>query len=219
MYLTRLTLLDHPDLKAIVQQLGDAYREHQMLWRLFDPAPDTKRDFLYRRDVHLGRPRYFILSRRPPVNPLGLWHIDPPKPFEPKLQAGQKLAFLLRANPVVRRDRERHDIVMDKKKRIGWKSLPPEERPPLPELIHRAGLDWLSGQGKRHGFNIDHGAVRVDGYCQHHTRRGGHAIHFSTLDFTGLLTVTDPELFRKALFQGIGPAKAFGCGLLLVRKV
>ncbi|BCX89977.1 CRISPR system Cascade subunit CasE [Methylomarinovum tepidoasis] len=219
MYLTRLTLLDHPDLRAIVQQLGDAYREHQMLWRLFDPAPDARRDFLYRRDVHLGRPRYFILSRRPPVNPLGLWRIDPPKPFAPTLQAGQKLAFLLRANPVVRRGRERHDIVMDQKKRTGWKTLPPDERPPLPELIQQAGLEWLSGQGERHGFHTDSRTVRMDGYRQHRTRRAGRAIHFSTLDFTGLMTVTDPELFRKALFQGIGPAKAFGCGLLLVRRV
>ncbi|MEA2080768.1 MAG: type I-E CRISPR-associated protein Cas6/Cse3/CasE [Pseudomonadota bacterium] len=46
---------------------------------------------------------------------------------------------------------------------------------------------------------------------------GGKEINFSTLDYSGLLTVTDPELFKAALFQGIGPAKAFGCGLLLVR--
>ncbi|BCX83025.1 CRISPR system Cascade subunit CasE [Methylomarinovum caldicuralii] len=219
MYLTRLTLLDHPDLRAIVQQLGDAYREHQMLWRLFDPAPDAGRDFLYRRDVHLGRPRYFILSRRPPVNPLGLWRIDPPKPFAPKLQAGQKLAFLLRANPVVRRSRERHDVVMDCKKRIGWSSMPAEQRPALPKLIRVSGLRWLQRQARDHGFRFRPAQVRVDGYRQHRTRRGSRAIHFSTLDFTGILSVTDPELFRKALLQGIGPAKAFGCGLLLVRRL
>ncbi len=219
MYLTRLTLLEHPDTGAIVRRLGDAYREHQMLWQLFDPDPDAERDFLYRRDVHRGRPRYFLLSRRPPVNPLGLWHIDPPKRLEPRLQPRQRLAFSLRANPVVRRGRERHDVVMERKRRMNWKALPASERPPLMTLAHDAGVDWLRRQGERHGFRFDPEAVRVDGYRQHHCRRGGRTIRFSTLDFTGLLTVTEPDAFVQALYQGIGPAKAFGCGLMLVRRV
>lgn len=219
MYLTRLTLLDHPEPSAIVKRLGDAYREHQMLWQLFDPAPDASRDFLYRRDTHRGRPRYFLLSRRPPVNPLGLWRIDPPKPFEPKLRPGQRLAFMLRVNPVITRDGKRHDVVMDHKRRTGWKTLPPERRPPLAVLIREAGIDWLRGRASRCGFDFEEGTVRVEGYRQHHPRRGGTPIRFSTLDFTGLLTVTDPEAFTKALHDGIGPAKAFGCGLLLVRKI
>lgn len=219
MYLTRLTLLDHPKLNAIVSQLGDAYHEHKMIWRLFDNHPEDKRDFLYRRDVHLGRPRYFVLSKRPPVNSLGVWRIDPPKRFEPKLQVRQRLAFMIRANPVVRRENERHDVVMDRKRQIGWKNLPPVNRPPLPELIREAGLEWLCSQGERHGFIPKKDAVQVDGYRQHRTRRENRIIHFSTLDFTGLLTVTNPELFLNAIKRGLGPAKAFGCGLMLIRKV
>ena len=34
-----------------------------------------------------------------------------------------------------------------------------------------------------------------------------------------VLTVSDPLAFAVALAGGIGPAKAFGCGLLLVRRV
>jgi CRISPR system Cascade subunit CasE len=34
------------------------------------------------------------------------------------------------------------------------------------------------------------------------------------------MVVTDAGAFcQKALFQGIGPAKSFGCGLLLVRRL
>ncbi|WP_407081634.1 type I-E CRISPR-associated protein Cas6/Cse3/CasE [Methylomonas montana] len=33
------------------------------------------------------------------------------------------------------------------------------------------------------------------------------------------MQITDPEKFRQALFQGIGRSKAFGCGLLMVRRV
>ena len=48
---------------------------------------------------------------------------------------------------------------------------------------------------------------------------GVHRSVSSTLDFSGLLTVTAPEKFLSALYGGIGPAKGFGCGLLLVKRV
>ncbi|MGC5410083.1 type I-E CRISPR-associated protein Cas6/Cse3/CasE, partial [Streptomyces sp. DT225] len=35
-----------------------------------------------------------------------------------------------------------------------------------------------------------------------------------TVTFDGHLEVTDPAVFRRALMQGIGKAKAYGCGLL-----
>ncbi len=218
MYLSRLTLTEHPDLGTIVQRLGDAYREHQMLWELFEPDADAARDFLYRREIRQGRPRYFLLSRRPPVNTLGLWHIDPPKPFAPRLKPGQRLLFSLRVNPVVTRNGRRHDIVMDRKHRMGWKNMPPADRPPLQQVIQEAGSDWLRQRAARHGFEIDPGLLRVEGYQQHQTRRGKRLIRFSTLDFTGLLRVTDPEAFGQTLETGIGPAKAFGCGLMLIRR-
>ena len=50
-------------------------------------------------------------------------------------------------------------------------------------------------------------------------RRGCVPICFSTLDFSGLLTVADPEKFLSTLYGGIGPAKGFGCGLLLIKRV
>jgi len=217
MYLTRLTLLDHPDLDTILHRLGDAYHEHQTLWNIFDPDPKGKRDFLYRREMYRGKPRYFILSRRLPVNPLGLWRIDPPKPFMPRLRRGQQLAFSLRVNPVINRKGKRHDVVMDRKREIGWKAVPPAERPSLVTIIQEAGIAWLQKRAETAGFQIVAKAVQVEGYRQHRTWRGGREIRFSTLDFAGLLTVTEPATFLDKLCQGIGPAKAFGCGLMMVR--
>ncbi|MBE0437199.1 MAG: type I-E CRISPR-associated protein Cas6/Cse3/CasE, partial [Methylomicrobium sp.] len=62
--------------------------------------------------------------------------------------------------------------------------------------------------------------IRVDGYRQHRflKRKGNKQVSLSTLEFNGLLTVTDPNLFIKTLYTGIGPAKGFGCGLMLVRR-
>lgn len=67
--------------------------------------------------------------------------------------------------------------------------------------------------------------LRVDGhasYCLKGRRdalgrcRG---ISLSTLDFEGEIKITKPEVFLSALLGGVGPAKAFGCGLLLARRL
>ncbi|MCI0421919.1 MAG: type I-E CRISPR-associated protein Cas6/Cse3/CasE [Acidobacteria bacterium] len=50
-------------------------------------------------------------------------------------------------------------------------------------------------------------------------QRHGKKIELSTLDFEGVLLVTEPDRFLRALLSGIGPAKAFGCGLMLVRRI
>ena len=42
---------------------------------------------------------------------------------------------------------------------------------------------------------------------------------FSTLDFEGLLTVSDPGTFLSSIVRGFGAAKAYGCGLMLIRRV
>lgn len=39
------------------------------------------------------------------------------------------------------------------------------------------------------------------------------------VDFAGELSVLDAGKFARALVTGIGHAKAFGCGLLLVRRL
>jgi CRISPR system Cascade subunit CasE len=226
MYLSRITLSDRPDLQQLARYAtADAYGEHQMLWRLFEPHPEAQRDFLYRRVLSHGRPRYFLLSHRAPVADLGLWHIDPPKPFAPRLNIGARLAFMLRANPVVTRKDEggrphRHDVVMDLKNQVGYRKKAPHEREPLAILAQQAGTAWLATRAERHGFSVRPGQVHIEGYQQREVRKrtGEHSIRYSTLDFEGLLTVTDPEVFTRTLCQGLGHAKAFGCGMMLVRR-
>jgi len=40
----------------------------------------------------------------------------------------------------------------------------------------------------------------------------------AVIDFEGFLTVTDPNLFVASLVCGIGRAKAYGCGLMLIAR-
>ncbi len=198
----------------------DGYRLHQALWQLFQAPPGTPRDFLYRRLETAQWPSFYIISARQPVDTRGLWQIQS-KTYMPQLAAGQRLAFALCANPVVTKlsphgKPVRHDVVMNAKKQC----QNPEATPiAMGSLIAQEGRAWLQARAERCGFRLEH--VRVDGYRQHqlYKARGRKRIQFSTLDFDGLLTVVDAERFCHTLFTGLGQAKGFGCGLLLVRRV
>ena len=57
----------------------------------------------------------------------------------------------------------------------------------------------------------------MDDYQQRSGQKG--QMRFSTVDFSGELSVVGPAAFGEALRDGIGHAKAFGRGLLLVRRL
>ncbi|MCU7816057.1 MAG: type I-E CRISPR-associated protein Cas6/Cse3/CasE [Candidatus Thiodiazotropha sp. (ex Rostrolucina anterorostrata)] len=201
----------------------DDYRHHQFVWQMFGGT--EKRDFIYRREDNDNWPSYFVVSVREPLDREEIWKIET-KSYAPKLSNGMGLAFSLRVNPVVTRKdeagkRKRHDVVMDQKKRIGFKKMSMSERPALPAIMREAGLVWLSGRAEKNGFSFERGLVQIDSYSQHlSVKRGGaKPIRFSTLDISGVLTVTESSLFQRALFNGIGPAKGLGCGLLMVRRI
>ena len=202
---------------------ADDYHHHQFVWQLFKGVEE--RDFLYRREDAGNWPRYYTVSAREPVDSDGLWSIES-KPYAPKIDEELRLVFSIRVNPVVTRKNEsgkrmRHDVVMDRKRQLGFKSLPPAERPALQEIIRDAGLAWFGQRAAKHGFSFEEGLVTVDSYEQHKStkRNGNKPISFSTLDFGGMLTVTDKQAFEEALFSGIGPSKGMGCGMLMVRRV
>lgn len=227
MYFSRITfnpLVDHRHLAETLCR--DTYREHQALWQLFDSDPDASRDFLYRQVFEQGRIKYYVLSQRKPVDKSGMWLVDLPKLYEPNLSEGQSLAFMLRANPIITvttpdGKKQRHDVVMHEQKRIGYKHMSKNGRPLLQQLIQDSCIKWLDARTASHGFTFEPGAVTADGYQQHESvaKNKKKSIRYSTVDFQGTLTVTDAELFRKTLLDGIGKSKAFGCGLMLVRRI
>ena len=47
---------------------------------------------------------------------------------------------------------------------------------------------------------------------------GARAIKLGLLDLSGTLRVSDPATFAARLGQGFGRARAFGCGLMLIRR-
>ena len=222
MFFSKIVLRQDSEATArlALQVCRDGYRLHQTLWELFSEGIDERRrDFLYRRLEQQDWPCFYTVSAQPPVDKLGLWDCGQPKPYSPSLSNGERLAFSLCANPVITRRNERskpvrHDVVMHAKKQ-----LEDSDSTTLAELIQQTGQEWLQTRAEKHGFRLEQ--VRVDGYRQHRLwkGRGIAPIRFSTLEFNGLLTVLDSGQFVNTLYHGIGPAKGFGCGLLLVRRV
>ena len=145
---------------------------HHLVWSLFADDPNRGRDFLW-REMETGV--FLILSARQPEDRHDLFEIAEPKPFAPALEAGDRLAFSLRANPVIRRrdpSRSRsvkHDVVMDA---LRSRSNGDRAAHRL-DAVREEGLAWLERQGVRAGFAVRANGVRVDGYVQHRISRKG----------------------------------------------
>ncbi|MFQ5433141.1 MAG: type I-E CRISPR-associated protein Cas6/Cse3/CasE [Nitrospinota bacterium] len=201
---------------------GGDYEYHKYLWKLFGKTKDQNRNFIYRRQRVNGWPLFYAVSENVPEDSDGLWEIDFKK-YTPKLNDGMRLSFSLTANPVRTekigdtKKRKRHDVVMDAKHKLKEQGVKKEDFPSMLELMQKTGYEWLNSRAEKNGFSLDERQVRVDGYDQKRFYKKTGEVRYSTLDFEGLLTVIDPGLFLRTLYHGIGPAKSFGCGLMLVR--
>lgn len=199
---------------------------HRVLWLLFQDIPDAERDFLWRDE---GDGRFMLLSRRQPADPKGLFEVQT-KPFAPELEAGDRLAFVLRANPVLRLDQQETRTtgkgrVTPKRKKVdvvmhALHAVPVGERAARRDSVaSQATSQWLAAQGAQAGF-APVAPLVTDGYTQIGIeRRRGHAAGFSAIDIAGQIEVTDPPAFLDKLSRGFGSAKAFGCGLMLIRRL
>jgi CRISPR system Cascade subunit CasE len=221
LYFSRLTLNPAPSARALIQMLNPkdanaaADAHHRLIWTAFSDAKDRNRDFLWRYD---GDNRFYTLSARLP-RPGDLFGEPAIKTFEPNLVIGDRLNFVLRANATKvskQAGGKRVDVVMDllydepKEKRA-------EGRMKLAQL---AGEAWMARQGAAKGFAPL--KTVVEGYTVlelgHKTAKRSYRPHLGVLDLSGTLTVTDPNLFLAALAQGFGRAKAWGCGLMMIRR-
>lgn len=221
MYMSRLRLTGR-DAKRVLA--GGEYRHHQALWALFSDSPERRRDFIYRRME--GEPGlvFLAVSARPPSDPFGAWAVQT-KEYAPALEPGDRLRFSLRANPV-RTGRNangkpaRFDVVMDRKRALREKGVEPVEMPSQAQIAQKAGVDWMASRQEKIGLEIESNGLRADGYriLEMPRGQGKSKVRIATLDFEGVCRVIDPDRLQKALFEGIGPAKAFGCGLLLIKR-
>ncbi len=213
MYLSRL-LLD-PRSKQVHREGRDPYQQHRTVMSGFPQTlPDGER-VLYRLDIQprTGQMILLVQSKTEPswdtladkdyLLPEDQFsHLANPaiKPIQLSLQAGQILGFRLRANPVKRVFKADPEKKLKKGQRIA--------------LFDEADqLAWLHRQAKEHGFTIGDVTIVDEGFKQGKTKKQ-HNLKFFAVRFEGHLQVADSDKLLTAIQQGIGPAKAFGCGLL-----
>jgi CRISPR system Cascade subunit CasE len=60
--------------------------------------------------------------------------------------------------------------------------------------------------------------MKLDAYRAEALPRRGKPARIGVFDLQGLLEVAAPEAFMNRLLCGFGRAKAFGCGLMLLRR-
>lgn len=218
-YLSRIRLSRSPSVQALGPLLvpsDTSHRrsaDHNLLWSVFADGPERRRDFLWRADSDGS---YLALSARTPKQ-LDLFELHEIKEFAPSLAPGDRLDFLLRANATrMKRGGKRVDVVMD-----ALNEVPRGARASARmEAAQREGAEWLERQGGNAGFRLIDASVQdysTETIPDPRGRRAG-ALRFGILDMTGQVEVSDPTLFISQIGQGFGRAKAFGCGLMLIRR-
>ena len=80
--------------------------------------------------------------------------------------------------------------------------------------------EWLIKQSLKNGFQLaaDGFEITENKWLQFR-KSSGNVVTILSVTYEGLLIVTDADLFRKALVNGIGRGKAYGMGLLTVMSV
>lgn len=141
-------------------------------------------------------------------------------PFLDRLTAGSTWAFRLTANPV-------HSARTDR-----TKDGEPTKR--TAHLTARHQTAWLLSRQQGAGFAVvdkpqdkrilQHGdelqmVVRDRRDLKFAKASEKRTVTITTVTYDGLLRVTDPAVLRRTLAQGLGKAKAYGCGLMTLAPV
>ena len=201
MYLSRI----HLDVRNVNARkcMTDCQSMHRSILKMFHCSRQMG-DVLYRWDA--GRSVVYIQSQNPPdaqAVPAGV-QLDGTRDIaelEGRIEAGRRYPFDLLAVPAKK-------VAMEGTKNSRRRLLrTPGER-----------MDWLRRKGEQHGFELIHAveAEQVSSYGKHAKENGG-SMHVASVRFQGLLRVTDKERFRNAWRHGIGPGRAYGNGMLLLR--
>jgi len=184
--------------------LGDFARGHVHVPR------DHRAGFLYRVDpLPGGRAAVLVQSSLEPdweyaFNNAAHLLAAPPKvrTLEPSFAKGRALRFRLLANAV---------------KRLPSKD-PGRDGPRVPVAATREAMsEWLGARARRCGFAISALDAVEPGWISWSKEAGsGSVVRIRTVLFEGTLQVRDEDAFAGAVASGIGPSKAYGCGLLSV---
>jgi CRISPR system Cascade subunit CasE len=226
MYLTRAYL--NPRRRGAIRLLGHPQRLHAAVLAGFPPLPAHTR-VLWRLDADQPhRPVLWIVSPyRPdlshlaeqagwPASDAPQWETRSYAPLLKRLDAGQRYAFRLTANPT-------HALAPERPGSRG-------KRVEHVTASHQTA--WLLTRADSAGFRIlnsdaclpgtEEPALQIQLRARDKVRftKKDHnsTITIARVTYEGMLEVTSPDALRHALTVGIGHARAYGCGLLTLAK-
>ena len=214
----------------------DNYVWHKRLWNdCFPDVPrDAPRDFLTRIDQIEGAFRAWIMAKRKPEKPE--WCPSDGfalKEIAPSFLTHRYYAFDLKANPVKTVSRQGPNgerLYRPDGKRKQGKRIPLVKPEELRDWLVCKGKvrcrDKDTGQDVPGGFRIVEEkpleiSPMVENYFRKNDKRTGteQTAYHGGVQFRGTLEVTDQKAFIETYQSGIGSAKGFGFGLLLLAPI
>lgn len=185
------------------QKPKDIYKIHQDLWKTLD---SQQQRFLYRIEQHkAGYGAEILMQSITEPQTTASVKILATREYSFTLMENQQLRFLLVANP----------IRMGRVDRKTKKQIVKPCRIPL--IKENEQEDWL----KRKLNNLATLDSLIIRPCTplyfHKQKTGGGKI--TPVTFEGILTVQKPDELQQTIQNGIGAAKAFGCGLLSIAPI
>lgn len=174
--------------------ISNPYNLHKALWKAFPGRENDKRDFIYRADKTDAGRCVIMLSATQPVTTADLKLVRPIAELHPAFTAGARYKFSLRANPVKRLSEQRCRVPLVKEEDLlSWLARKLEGSATLIEAVPltRNNLDFCKGD------------------------KWGKLV---SVDFRGVLRCDSPANLLSLVESGIGAGKAFGCGLLLLKR-
>lgn len=211
MYMSRVIL--NPARRETMRALAEPQLFHGAIEQSFSMIQERR---LWRVDWFNGQCSLLLVSVRQPdltalVSQFGfpdskpLWETRSYDPLLNGLQEGQLFQFRLRANPVTSSKNSKESL---ERGRI------------YAHVTQLQQKEWLQQRAEKHGFSLS-----PEGFDVVHTqwlrfsKRGGPMVSIRSAAFEGRLRVENAQLFRDALINGIGRAKAYGCGMLTIARI
>lgn len=186
----------------------NSYEVHRALWKLFPEDTEADRDFLFRMEQS-GRNSVGILMQSigKPEQSSNTVQVLACREYHLSLFSHQRLRFLLIANPI--------KTINDE---AGRKNANGETKKCRVPLIREDEQSAWVARKFQNTASFENLVVDPIHPLRFRKRKEGRVGKIQPVSFRGTLRVEKPEEMVKLVRSGIGPAKAFGCGLLSLAR-
>lgn len=201
---------------AVIAKHGvvSIYDWHKELWKLFPDMPDVRREYLFRIDRDESEVKCTVLSKHQPIRPD--WCPESnwlSRTIDPEYLSKREYLFKMYVNPT-RSTRKNSDGTAREKKNARHEAILK-----MPEL-----REWIARKAEQNGFRLlEHPELEISPPIMHRLEKEkkGNECRGTIfgVDFKGALEVADKELFQKAVEEGVGKARRFGFGLLILKPI